>query len=76
MIWNTYLPTLISPWFIALFVVLMIWDTAWKGVALWKSGRNNQMAWFICLLIFNTVGILPIIYLAFFQKKTAQRKRR
>ena len=54
---------------IFVLVVLMIWEMIWKGIALWKCGRNNQLAWFIVILIFNTVGILPIIYLLFFQKK-------
>ena len=54
---------------IALFVVIMIWTAIWKAIALWKSGRNNQLAWFIVLFIVNTVGILEIVYLLFFQKK-------
>jgi hypothetical protein len=28
------------------------------------------LAWFICLAIFNTAGILPILYLLCFQKTT------
>ena len=50
-------------------IVLIIWSTIWKGIALWKAGRNNQLGWFVALLIINTAGILEIIYLAFFQKK-------
>jgi methionyl-tRNA synthetase len=50
-------------------VPLIVWDAVWKGIALWKSGRNNQLVWFIAILIANTVGILPIVYLLFFQKK-------
>lgn len=34
-----------------------------QGLALWKSSKNNQKVWFWALLIFNTLGILPIIYL-------------
>jgi hypothetical protein len=41
----------------------------WKGIALWRAGGNRQLAWFICLLIFNTLGILPIIYIFGFSKK-------
>jgi len=51
-------------------IPLIIWEAIWKGIALWKSGRNNQLKWFIAIFILNTVGILPIIYLKFFQKKT------
>ena len=49
-------------------ILLAIWDGVWKLIALWKSARNNQLAWFICLAIFNTLGILPILYILFFQK--------
>lgn len=50
-------------------VLVTIWDGVWKIIALWKSARNHQIAWFICLAIFNTVGILPIVYILFFQRK-------
>jgi hypothetical protein len=51
------------PWLMPVLMILFIWDGAWKLVALWKAARNNHLAWFICLAIFNTVGILPIIYI-------------
>jgi hypothetical protein len=52
-----------------LLIPVVIWEMVWKGIGLWKSARNNQKTWFILILIFNTVGILPIVYLRFFQKK-------
>jgi hypothetical protein len=51
-------------------IPLAIWEAIWKGIALWKSGRNNQMKWFVAILILNTIGILPIVYIKFFQKKS------
>lgn len=54
--------------FIVAIVLISIWDSVWKLIAMWKSARQNQLAWFICLAIFNTAGILPILYIAFFQK--------
>ena len=45
-----------------------IWDLIWKGLSLWKAGRNGQRNWFVALLIVNSLGILPMIYLKFFQK--------
>jgi hypothetical protein len=54
---------------VLIFVILAVWELIWKGIALWKCGRNNQLVWFILILILNTAGILPIIYLIFFQKK-------
>lgn len=50
-------------------IPLIIWEAIWKGIALWKSGRNSQLKWFIAIFLLNTVGILPIIYLKFFQKQ-------
>lgn len=70
----------ISDGLILLLVIAVLWETVWKGIALWKSGRNNQIGWFVFILIFNTLGILPIVYLALFQKrrvivqKTPQKK--
>ena len=54
--------------FVIVIVLLAIWEGVWKLIALWKSARHNQLAWFICLAIFNTVGILPILYILLFQK--------
>ena len=57
------------PWMAVLFIGLAIWTIVWKGVALWKAARNNQITWFVILLAANTVGILEIVYIFFFSKK-------
>lgn len=64
---------LIPLWFIA---VLIIWTLPWKGIALWKSARNNQKIWFIIFLIVNTIGILEILYLVFWQKSRKAKARK
>jgi len=56
----------------SVIILLAIWDGVWKVIAMWKSARNNQLAWFICLAIFNTVGILPILYITVLQKPELQ----
>ena len=48
--------------------LLIAWSVIWKGIALWYSARNRQIAWYIALLIVNTVGILEIVYIIFFKK--------
>ena len=53
---------------ISAIVLLAIWEGVWKLIAMWKSARHGQLAWFICLAIFNTIGILPIIYILCCQK--------
>jgi len=56
-------------WLIVVITILALFDSVMKLIALWKSARNNHLAWFICLAIFNTVGILPIVYLVLNRKK-------
>jgi hypothetical protein len=53
-----------------LIAAAIIWSIIWKGIALWKAARNNQIRWFIALFVINTVGILEIAYILFFQKKS------
>ena len=59
--WLPYLPLII--------VVLAVWEVVWKGIGLWRAARNNHTAWFVLILVFNTVGILPIIYILTAGKK-------
>jgi len=51
-----------------LLYLLITWSIIWKGIALWHSARNKQLAWYIALLIVNTAGIFEIVYLIFFKK--------
>ena len=48
------------------------WIIPWKGVALWRAARNQSVAWFIVLLIINTLGILDIIYIFVFSRKKSR----
>lgn len=57
-----------NPQFMALFAFLVLWELIWKGIALWKAARESQKFWFIAILILNTVGILPILYIFLFKK--------
>ena len=54
-----------SPW----IVILIVAELVMKGIALWKCGRNNQPIWYLVILIINSAGILPLMYLLAFQKK-------
>ncbi len=44
-------------------IILCVWSMVWKGIALWKSAKNKDLAWFIIMFIINTAGILEIIYI-------------
>ena len=64
-----------------LLIPMIIFDLVLRGFALWKSARNSQNVWFIFLLIVNSMGILPCIYLILNRdiktesKKTSNRKK-
>ena len=59
-----YLGTLVF-----LVPLLVAWELVWKGIALWRAARNGSNVWFIFLLIVNSVGILPIIYILAFSRR-------
>jgi len=50
-------------------LLLIFWELLWKGIALWNAARNGQRFWYIAILVLNTAGILPIVYLLLFQDK-------
>ena len=53
-----------------LIAILIIWSLIWKGIALWKSARAGSKVWFVVFLIVNTAGILEILYIYIFSKKS------
>lgn len=57
-----------------ILIIFGLWELIWKGFALWKASQNKQRNWFIVILVVNTIGILPIVYLRFFQKKLKIKK--
>jgi len=55
-------------------IPILFWSLVWKGISLWKCGRNNQPRWFVALLVINTVGILEIIYITWFQRDRNKKR--
>ena len=56
----------------AVLWAVIVWSVVWKGIALWHAARGRQLAWYIALLVLNTVGVLEIIYLLFFRRKESE----
>ena len=54
---------------IRILAAVAIWSLPWKGYALWLAARKNKKAWFIALLVLNTLAILDILYIFVFSKK-------
>lgn len=46
-----------------IYLILIAWTMIWKGVALWKAARKDQLIWFILILGINTLGLLEIAYI-------------
>lgn len=46
-----------------ILLMIILWEVLWKGLGLWRAGRRNQPVWFVLILLLNTLGILPIVYL-------------
>ena len=61
------------PWLIAIIIILALFEAVMKLIAMWRAGRNNHLAWFICIAIINTAGILPVIYLLTHKKNSDQQ---
>lgn len=75
MFYNTDYQALLTQqlWVIPSIAVYVAWTLVWKGLALYRAGANRSVPWFVVLLIVNTFGILEILYLVVFSKKTPQR---
>ncbi|MEM2941845.1 MAG: DUF5652 family protein [Candidatus Bathyarchaeia archaeon] len=51
-------------------IPLVTWSIVVKGIALWYSARASQKAWFVAVLVLNTIGILELAYIFLFRRKT------
>ena len=47
---------------------ILIWMIVWKAVGAWRAARKGHLIWFVAFFIFNTAGVLPIVYLFIFSK--------
>lgn len=58
---------------IGLLAILVLWELYWKGRGLWLAAQRKDLGWFIAILILNTVGILPLLYLYVFSKHSTPK---
>jgi len=56
-------------WAILILLIASIWTIIWKGIGLWYAAQNKHKGWFVAMLVLNTLGLLPIIYLLWFTPK-------
>ena len=64
--------TIIGEWAVANPMLVMLILAAvliLNGLALYKAARKESIVWFWVILIFNTLGVLPLVYLIFSTKE-------
>lgn len=61
------------PGFVPVLIILALFELAVRGLALWLAAQGKEKYWFAALLVLNTAGILPVIYLAFFKKQEVKK---
>ena len=66
---------IMAPFYMVLIIFAIIWEFVWKGFALWRAGRNNDLTWFVLIFILNTLGILPIIYIFAIDRPMQKHKK-
>ena len=59
-----------NPYELFLAIWLAVWELVRKAIALYKAWQKRDVVWFVLIFIFNTCGILPIIYLLLNREKT------
>ena len=62
--------------FLVTIIVISIWDIFWKATAAWKASKRGSKMWFVVLIVLNTAGILPIIYLLCIKKKKVKQDQK
>lgn len=65
-----------TPIGITAIALVTLWSALWKMVALYTAGTRRHKGWFVALFFINTVGVLEIIYLAFFSNTEARDAKR
>lgn len=66
----------LSSGMLSLLILAAVWTLVWKGLALWYSAQARHKVWFVVMLIFNTLGLLPIIYLIWFKEKPKKTSKK
>lgn len=58
----------VGGWWTVLMLIIVA-DVILRGMGMWRAARKGQQGWFVAMLVINSVGILPVVYMLFFEKK-------
>ena len=56
----------IPPGLLLWLIPVLIVDVILRGFALWGAARRKQLWWFIALMVVNSLGVLPLLYLVMY----------
>lgn len=57
-------PEMMAP-MIAVLALLVFLELVLKSIALWRAARMTMPGWFIALMLLNTAGIFPLLFIVF-----------
>lgn len=60
--------------FMLVLIPLVLLDVGLKGWGMWRAAKMNKNIWFVALLIVNSLGILPTIFLMLTKDEYAKYK--
>ncbi len=63
-------------WALVLIFVISILDLVWILLAMWKAAIKKSPVWFVVLMVINSAGILPILYLYVFSDWKGKKKKK
>ncbi|HOI60195.1 MAG TPA: DUF5652 family protein [Candidatus Pacearchaeota archaeon] len=52
-----------------IITILVFVELILKGFALWRAAKRGDKAWYIAVLVLNTLGLIPLIYLIITREK-------
>lgn len=58
------------------FMLIVMIDMVLKVWSMWRAARLQKKVWFIALLVVNSMGILPLIFLSLTKKEYQSLKLR
>ncbi len=60
--------------FVGMLLPLVLIDVGLKGWGMWRAARMGKPVWFVALLIVNSLGILPGVFLLLTREEYEKRK--
>lgn len=61
--------------FLPLLIPLALLDLGLKGWGMWRAAKMHMNKWFIALLVVNSLGVLPVVFLLLTKKEYAKYKK-